>query len=221
MLTQLERVTTSSILTKADVAHLVGLPADAVHRWSARNASGRPSIITQGRRGHGPNPPTIPLLGLSEASLMKHLTTELKKGPRKVASAVRDAKDDDPYCFAHEGFYTDGTDTFLSYLGGFERTKDRQRAIREVLAPYLRKLNFTDGVLQAFTVEELPSDRVVIDPRYRSGRPFLESSGVPVFTILDEIEDDVTPAQIAADFDIAEEVVRDVKRFRRHLAPVA
>lgn len=221
MPTQLERVATSSILTRSDVAHLVGLPPETVRRWSSRSAAGKPSLITQGRRGYGPNPPTTPLLGLSEASLMKHMTIETKKGPRKIASAVRDAKEHDPACFAHEGFYTDGTDTFQAYLGGLERTKDQQRAFKEVLAPYLRKMNFTGGLLQSYIVKELPSDRVIIDPRYRSGRPFLESSGMPVFAILAEIKGQTKLEEIADEFDVSLEVVRDVRRNHRELAPVA
>lgn len=152
---------------------------------------------------------------------MKHLTTETKKGPRKILSAVREAKEQNPLCFALEGFYTDGTDTFFGHLGGLERTKDRQQAFREILAPYLRKMNFADGILQSYVVKEMDHDRVLIDPRFRSGRPFLESSGMPVFPILAEMKDSMKLEAIADEFDVPFEVVRDVRRHRRELAPVA
>lgn len=217
----LERVATSSILTKQDVAQLVHLNIDTVRKWSARGSAGRPSLITQGRRGYGPNPPTVPLLGLSEASLMKHLVEDRKVGPRKLGSAVRDAKEEDPYAFAYEDFYTDGTEIFVELLGGMERLRDRQRTLKEVLAPFARKINFQGGLMTSFTVAEMGSTRVIIDPRFRSGRPYLEDSGVPVFTILDELGGDLRVEQIASDFDISKEAVLDVRKHRRELAPIA
>lgn len=217
----LERVATSSILTKGDVAHLVHLKVDTVRKWSMRSSTGRPPLITQGRRGYGPNPPTIPLLGLSEASLMKHLVEDRKIGPRQLGNAVRGAKEEDPYAFAYEDFYTDGTEIFVELLGGMERLRDRQRTLREVLEPFARKINFKGGLMSSFTVAEMGSTRVIIDPRYRSGRPYLEDSGVPVFTILDELAGDTRAEQIASDFEISKEAVLDVRKHRRELAPIA
>lgn len=217
-----ERIQTSAILTQADIAHLAGLPRRTVRQWSLAGTN-RPPLITQGRRrGHGANPPTIPLLGLSEASVAKELR-EQGIGPRKVTSIVTDARAADPLVFARR-FYTDGTDLFQMIHEELERVKDRQLAIREVFQDYLRRVNFgADGVMESFTVvgEDDSPVKIVIDPRFSAGRPIIERTATPVFAVLDLLAGGDDRRWIAEDFGLELEEVSYVADHREFLAPVA
>lgn len=216
----LERISASAILTRSEVAHILDLPTAKVRRWS-EPGSKRPPLLTRAPRGFGANPPTIPLLGLSEAAAMKHLVEERKASPQRLARIVTAAKERDPLAFAREGFFTDGTDIFHLLDGQLERTKDQQQTLREVLGPFLRRVNFQNGVMQSFVVRELPSANVIIDPRFASGRPIVDGDGTPIYAILDELEEGAKAGQIADDFGLPEQVVADVRRNRRWLAPIA
>lgn len=216
----LERISTSAILTRSEVAHILDLPTAKVRRWSEPRAK-RPPLLTRAPRGFGANPPTIPLLGLSEAAAMKYLVEQRSLTPQRLARVVTAAKEQDPLAFAREGFFTDGTDIFHLLDDQLERTKDQQQTLREVLGPFLRRVNFQDRIMQSFVVRELPSANVIIDPRFASGRPIVDGDGTPIYAILDELEEGAKAGQVAEDFGLPEKVVADVRRNRRWLAPVA
>ena len=216
-----ERIRTSAILTQADVAFLAGLAAKTVRNWS-KPGSKRGPIITQARRGYGRTPPTVPLVGLSEAVVAKELRGN-GIGPHKVAAIVTEARTADPLAFARP-FYTDGTDLFHLLNQELERVKDGQLALREVFADYLHKVNFDhDGVMESFTIvgdDESPA-KIVIDPRFSAGRPIIERTATPVFAILDEISGGDDWSWIAEDFRLQISEVRYVADHRDLLAPVA
>lgn len=216
-----ERIRTSAILTHADVAYLAGLAPTTVRNWSMPKSKRAP-IITQARRGYGRTPPTVPLIGLSEAMVAKELRGS-GIGPRKVATIVTEAKAADPLAFARQ-FYTDGTDLFHVLNEELERVKDGQLALREVFANYLHKVNFDhDGVMESFTIlggDESPA-KIVIDPRFSAGRPIIERTATPVFAVLDEIAGGDDWKWIAEDFRLRLPEVKYVADHGELLAPVA
>lgn len=220
MLTQEDYLTEASIMTRGQLAHYLDIDEPIVRTWS-RPSGGRPSVITQGMRGFGPQPPTIPLLGIGEAAAMRSLVGARGKSPRAAASLIRTVKEDDPLAFGREGFFTDGTDVFRKYEDGFERTKDRQQALESVLRDFLKELRFDGELLDTFIARELKHDRVLVNPRYASGRPYLESTGTPVFVILDDLREGSKDGQIVEEFGLTDEAVRDVRENKRWLAAVA
>ncbi|WP_122940947.1 DUF433 domain-containing protein [Brachybacterium sp. EE-P12] len=218
---QHDRIRTSAILTHADVAHLAGLPARTVRNWS-KPGKNRGPVITQGARGYGAEPPTVPLIGLSEAAVAKELGGR-GIGPRKVAAIITEAKAADPLAFARR-FYTDGTDLFRMLHDELERVKDGQFALRDVFDDFLKRVNFGgDDVMESYTVlggDDAPT-RIVIDPRFSAGRPIIERTATPVFALLDEIEGGDDRRWIAEDFGLELAEVSYVADHREFLAPVA
>lgn len=219
MLTNSERVRTSAILTQKDVAHIVGLPLRSVQAWSRRTKSGAP-LITQGRRGNGPTPPTIPLIGLSEATVLQQLS-ERGVPARRFGRAVREAKESDPMFFARNDVYTDGTDFFRQFDGDLERLRDGQFALRDVFGDFLRRVVFDDGVMQAFRLNPDDDVPVIIDPRFSAGRPILRRTGTPVFAVLSAIEAGERWDLITEDYPVEMSEVKYVADHRTELAPVA
>lgn len=220
---QHERIARSAILTQADLAHLVGLAPRTVKSWCMRR-NARPPLITQARKGYGATPPTIPLLGLSEAAAMKQLQRDHGIGPRRLAAVVTAAKDRDPLAFAREGFFTDGTDIFWQNLDGLERIRDKQQALREAFGEFLKHVSFdSDGVMESYVVtgERGSGPHTMIDPRYSAGRPILGLSGAPVFAVLDAIESGENWTVIAEDYGVDMDEVRHVADHRERLAHVA
>lgn len=220
MFTQEEYLTKASIMTRAQLARYLDLDEANVRTWS-RASGERPAVITQGLRGFGPQPPTIPLLGIGEAAAMRSLVESRGKTPRAAASLIRTVKADDPLAFGRQGFFTDGTDVFRKYEHGFERLKDRQQALEDVLRGYLKELRFEGELLDTFIAHELKHDRVLVNPRYAAGRPYLESTGTPVFVILDELREGARDGEVAEEHDLPLEVVRDVRKKKHWLADVA
>lgn len=218
---QHSRISTSAILTESDVAHLVGLPRAAVRRWS-QPGKHRSPIISQGTPGRGASRPTIPLIGLCEATAAKSLK-DRGIGSRKVASIITDARAVDPLAFARD-FYTDGTDVFRAIRDELERIKDGQFALRDVFQDSLRRLNFdTSGVMESYTIAGGDSDpaKIVIDPRFSAGRPIIERTGTPVFAILSLLGGGEARHSIAQDFGLDIGEVSFVDDHRQFLAPVA
>lgn len=216
----LERISTSAILTQSEVAHILELRPAKVRRWS-EPAAKRPPLLTRAKRGFGANPPALPLLSLSEAAAMKYLVEDRKVSPQRLAKIMTAVKEKDSLAFAREGFFTDGTDIFHLLDGSLERTRDRQQALRDVLGPFLKKVNFRNGQMESYTVRELRTANVIVDPRFSSGRPILEGDGTPIFAILDELSGGATAPQVAEDFDLDEQVVADVRNDQRWLAEIA
>lgn len=208
---------TASIFTPSDVAFLANLDRKMVANWTKPHKSGLP-VITTARKGYGPNPPTIPLFGLTDAVAM-HSLLEVGVTPRRAAGLAREQKQVDPFFFAREDFLTDGAEFYRRLkTDGIERVRDRQQAFAEVLEPFVRNVTFADGLVKSYVVADLGWDRVIIDPYFNAGRPCLEESKTPIFPILAQADNGENRKAIALDYDLevheVNSIVDHAERYR-------
>jgi uncharacterized protein (DUF433 family) len=214
---------TSPILRPREVATLVSMPEPTVRRWT-RPIDDRPPMVhevrTQ-RRGW----PSIPLVGLAEASVLR----ALRDGGMTMKTAVdagryiRDAFNM-PYAMASPRLVTDGVEAFIldSDAGELVRIKDNQHAFIDVLQEHLRPLQIgRDGFVESFRVLRLEDVDVDIDPYYSAGRMSFRRNRVPVFAVVDSLMAGESARTVEIDFRLTPTEVQAVERHLPWLAKVA
>lgn len=205
---------TSPILRPRDVATLVSMPEPTVRRWT-RSADDRPPMVHEVRsqpRGW----PSIPLVGLAEASVLR----ALRGGGMTMRTAVhagRYIRDrfGTPYAMASPQLVTDGVEAFIldSEAGELVRIKDNQHAFIEVLQDHLRPLQIgRDGYVEAFKVLRLEDVGVDIDPYFSAGRMSFRRNRVPVFAVVDALRAGESARTVEIDFRLTPTEVQAVER---------
>ncbi|WP_152185607.1 DUF433 domain-containing protein [Segeticoccus rhizosphaerae] len=173
---------TTPILTVKDIATLVDMPIDTAQAWAGQRRD-RPQLFTrfpQDRRGW----PSVPLIGLAEASSLRALKSFLP--PSEVAVAARYIKDhaDRPHALASQRLVTDGATAYVEEYHGesVTRLRDQQTTIVEVFRDHLRPLVFLEDEFPiAYKVPQLPG--VEINPNFNAGRMSFRRNRVPVFAV--------------------------------------
>ncbi len=109
---------------------------------------------------------------------------------------------------------TSGT-SFLADLGEglVDIGKGRQGVFDDAVRLYLRKITFDpSGRAQRW----LPAPGVLLDPRIQAGAPCIAGTRVPTATVA-ELADQETIDDVAADFGLSIEQVRDAVEFQQRL----
>jgi uncharacterized protein (DUF433 family) len=169
------------ICTVQDVATLVGMPLDTVKAWAGQRRSRRQMItrLPQAHRGW----PSIPLVGLAEAHILRTLRDLLP--PSEVDAAAMWIRDryQDPHALANKRLVTDGAYAYVQEgPNELYRVRTQQHAFVEILEAHLKPLIFErDDYPVAFAVR-IPG--AVIDPRFNTGRMTFERNRVPVFAVV-------------------------------------
>ena len=121
-------------------------------------------------------------------------------------------------------FQTDGVNLFVEHLGRLLNvTQEGQLAMREVLAAYLRRLDFDqDGIVERlypFTragarggLELEDPKSVVFDARIAFGRLVVAGTGVPTAAVADRFVAGDTLDDLATDYGIRRELVEEAIR---------
>lgn len=172
------------ILTVAEVSGLLAIKLPTMQNWAGQRTS-RPQLIQridQHHRGW----PSIPLVGLVEASTLKLLKTILPDSEVRFAAEWIRREFQSPHPLAHRRLVTDGVYAFVEEHQDLVRLSDQQRVIRESIDEYIRPVLWAeDDYPLAFEVMQLPG--VVIDPRFNAGRMAFLKGRVPVFAVLGSI----------------------------------
>lgn len=189
------------ILTFRRAAELIGITRPEKLRAWSRASGSRPALvhaIPPRRKGW----PTLPLIGLAESSSLNALR-DFGMSMQQASAAAQYIRSEmsDQYALANPQFVTDGTDAFIETDDVLMRIKDQQGAFKDVLRDHLRPLILgADGYVEQFLVEADP--RIIIDPRFNSGRPSFADSMMPVFPIVDLLLGGENPRHIADDFEV-------------------
>lgn len=208
----------SAIATRGEVANLLHVLPSKLSAWSRPRGSKPPLVHTV--RGGGRF--TVPLVGIAEAASLEALRSGGMSMHEawKAADFIRREYDDD-YALASPMLFTDGTEAFIDDSQGLMRLRDRQGAIREVIAEHLRPLILgPDGFVEAFRVERFMQADVTIDPRYNAGRMSFTRNRVPVFAVAGALEAGESASAVAIDYDLTEPEVAEVDHLRDWLALV-
>jgi uncharacterized protein (DUF433 family) len=199
------------ICTPADVSQLVSMPLSTVYSWM-RPTSTRPALIhhvTPTVRGW----PSIPLIGLAEASVLRALRDGGMKMP-EIAAAVEYLREQGgQFALGCPGLVTDGVVALLEHPDGLMTLRGGQgvlvQAVRQNLHPFTLA---PDGFVQAFLIPQLPG--VEMDPRYSSGRMRFTRTGVPLFAVTGLLEAGDSSDAVADEYELR---VEEVELVREHL----
>lgn len=158
----------------------------------------------------------MPFVGIVEAYVLRSLR-ELgfsKADIRRAADLVRH-EFDDPYALARERIATDGVGLFVRIADdSLVHARDRQVAIREVIAGYLRYIVWDDkgNPLQLRLPQYPLAAEVIIDPRFGWGAPVLARSKVPVEALVSLWKNGESIAAVAEEYELPADVVENVLR---------
>jgi uncharacterized protein (DUF433 family) len=186
--------------TPTEAAHYLRVPAGTLRHWllgypyrtKAGVSRSEPLISIAGK-----DPSLLSFYNLVEAHVLSALRRRHGISMQKVRQALDYLQERhlSPHPLAHEWFYTDGVDIFVSEYGKIESiTQHGQQAIRELLERYLMRIHWDD---QKFAVRLFPftSDSptpdirlVVIDPTVSYGRPVITGSGIPTSIIAERFQ---------------------------------
>lgn len=215
---------TSGICTPAAVAELARMPESTLRSWMKPSGTRADplihSVLTM-RRGW----PSIPLLGLAEASTARALRDA--RLPMRVlveaAEYIRDHADDE-FALANPRLVTDGTAAYLHDVktDDLTRLKDGQGTFVDVVRRHLRPLiPGDDGYVAQYRVMRFATSEVVIDPRMNTGRMYFTRTGVPLFVVAGALRAGEHPAIVAEDFDLTRDEVSEVESNLEWLEAVA
>jgi uncharacterized protein (DUF433 family) len=125
----------------------------------------------------------------------------------------------------NEPLLTNGAELFLDRFGELiNLTRAGQIAIREVLIQHLKRVERDDAAipirLYPFVGAGLPEANrsVVIDPRRSFGRPVLVGAGIRTQVIADRINAGETVSELADDYELTDEQIRDALVFHQAAA---
>lgn len=215
--------------TAAEAARLVGLGPARVSHWlrgSTRKSAGgggtrrrRPLI----RRGPSGDEPYVSFLDLIELRFIKAFL-DIGIGIRKLCRALEEAVEiagrDHP--FAHQVFFTDGREIYLSAQAGNRRgllqlCANGQWVIPEVILRFATEIEFSESTGLPERWHPLgPELRVAIDPRVAFGAPTVTGHGVKTSNVYDfYLAEECDVRRVAEWFDLAPSEVEAAVEFEQ------
>lgn len=212
----------SAICTLPEVAELIGAKTPTLRAWTTPRGR-RPSMVhtlTPTKRGW----PTVPLVGLAEASSLRALRLVLSM-PKVVAAAefIRNQTGDE-FALANPQLVTDNSEAYLHSIetDDLVRIPDGQGAITDVVRAHLHPLILgTDGYVAQFRVGRFHTSEVLIDPEHTAGRMYFARTGVPLFAIAGALRAGERSMVVADDFGLTLEEVTEVESNLEWLGRVA
>lgn len=207
------------ICTPGDIARLVHMPPSTVYSWM-KPTSTRDFLVhsvAPSSRGW----PSIPLLGLAEAFVIRGLRTGGMKMPELAFAVAYLREKHGPYALASPGLVTDGVVAMLeSETGELETLRGGQGVLMEAVRNELRPFRLApDGFVEAFIVPEMPG--VEMDPRFSSGRMRFTRTGVPLFAVAGLLEAGDPVELVADEYDLRLDEVELVRERLPWLSQVA
>ena len=122
--------------------------------------------------------------------------------------------------------HTDWVDLYVEFFGELENVTNRQQPLREVIEPYLMRIERDEQGLARRLFPPTRDDddgprTIVIDPSRRFGRPVLFRANVETSAIADRFFAGDEMGALARDFDVSESDVNDAVRFESLLRRAA
>jgi uncharacterized protein (DUF433 family) len=203
--------------TFGEAAHYLHLPLSTLRAWCLGQRRFRGLIILDGKRGEGPS-----FLNLVEAHVLAAIRRVHGVPMREVRPALAYVQKELGIArpLADAGFATDGVSLFVEQLGRLVNvSKHGQLALAELLGTYLKRVERdTRGIpikLFPFTRKVGEPDSpapVEINPTLAFGRPVLRSRGIATAVLADRFRAGDTFAELALDYDVAQEEIEEAIR---------
>ena len=212
------------LYTYADAARYLAIPNSTVAYW----ARGGPTTGKQGKREfYKPVLPTRPQGGLSFLNLVElHTLKALRQVHDVKLENIRSAltyaeqKLSIERLLLRKELSTFGGDMFTQYLGEtINLSKSGQVAIKDMLERYLRRVERDESSIPIKLYpdfEGVGDERpIVINPRVSFGKPTIAGTGIHTAVIIHRIDAGEAPDDLARDYDITLEHIKDVVRYEK------
>ena len=220
------------IYTVPDASRILRLPLPKVQRWIAgytrlladgikQHSRG---IVDHGFWGQGRNR-GINFFALIEVFIFAALR-DRGVSSQRIRKARRELIDrfGTSYPFASHSLLSDGHQILVVLRGIQEPVlmilgEHGQIALREVVEPFCRRIDFCEMTSLARRYWPLGRERaVVVDPRHCFGKPTVVDTNIPTETLARFVQAGESFGVIAREFDIPESAVRDAVDFERREA---
>lgn len=213
----LDQIRRTPAYTFGEAAHYLRLPLSTLRAWCLGQQKFRGVIRLDGKRGEGPS-----FLNLVEAHVLAAIRRVHGVPMHEVRPALAYVQKElgihRP--LADAKFETDGVSLFVEKIGQLVNvSKGGQLAIAELLGTYLKRVERdTRGIpikLFPFTGKSTTPDTptpVEINPTVAFGRPVLRDRGIATAILADRFKGGDTFAELAADYDVAQEEIEEAIR---------
>lgn len=193
------------ILTRDNVAALIGAGSADVKRWTAG-----PDPAVQRGHSFGRSRLTVPFVGLVEADLIQHFR-RAGMSIRRINNVLRSIRSDrgELTLVDEPKLVTDGSDPFILEGQELMRTYDAQTSHQSILAGWLTQLEIgDDGAITEYRPKKHPN--LSVNPRFNGGKLTVTQSRIPVWVIVDELRAGTPAEAIAKDYQVDVDIVREI-----------
>lgn len=200
---------TVPICTPRQLGELIDMPLSTVYSWTKPTAT-RPALIHRVeplRRGW----PTIPLIGVAEAMVLRPLRKDWKMRMPEISAAVTFLREEGgPFALGNPQLLHDGVLALLQDPdGSLSALRSGQGVLPGLLREQLHPFRLApDGFVEALKVQQIPETE--IDPRFSSGRMRFTRTGVPVFAVAGMLKAGEPPEVVAHEYGVELRLVQAV-----------
>lgn len=220
------------LYTIAEAARIVDVPPSTLSSWARgyvrrppnrREVRGEP-IVTY-RESYGPKHPSIPFVGLTEATVLAAIR---KSGVpmQRIRPALTRLEQGLGlrHSLAHKKLYTDGAELLYDFserhpddAGRAARRlvviRNRQCVFTEVIEEYLQGFQYSvDGYVELFRVPGYRRAEVVVDPTRSSGAPIFVTGGYRVEDLVFRFLAGESISELEEEFGVPEDHIEDAIR---------
>lgn len=221
------------LYTVAEAARIVDVPVSTLATWAqgyVRRFPNRPDVIGGAiityLEPSGPRSPSIPFVGLTEATV---LAAVRRSGVpmQRIRPALQDLKKNLglDHALASRSLYTDGAELLYNYGEAHSDTEDGraalqlvvvrsgQRVFTKAIEEYLRRIEYgSDGYAKLIHVPVYCQAEVVVDPTRSFGAPIFERGGSRVDDVLQRFWAGESLDELTTEFGVPTDQLEDVLR---------
>jgi len=221
------------LYTVTDAARIVDVPVSTLSTWAqgyTRRFPDRPDVVGDPIityvRPEGPRRPSIPFVGLTEATVLAAIR---RSGVpmQRIRPALRaiEARMGIDHALASRRLYTDGAELLYDYAESHPDSEDGraalhlvvvrsgQRVFTEIIQEYLRRIEYaSDGYAELIHVPAYEHAEVVVDPKRAFGAPIFERGGARIDDVLHRFWAGESLDELAAEFGVPLSQLEDVLR---------
>ena len=221
------------LYTVTDAARIVDVPVSTLSAWAqgyVRRFPNRPDVVGDAiityLKPQGPRSPSIPFVGLTEATVLAAIRRSgvPMQRIRPALHAIETRLGID-HALASRRLYTDGAELLYDYAESHPNTEDAraalqlvvvrsgQRVFTEVIEEYLRRIEYaSDGYAKLIHVPAYPHAEVVVDPTRSFGAAIFERGGSRVDDVLQRFWAGESLGELSTEFGVPLSQLEDVLR---------
>jgi uncharacterized protein (DUF433 family) len=202
--------------TVAEAAALVRVPVSTLKTWIRGEGTSRKGLLVL----PSSRPRLLAFSHLVEAFVLAAMRRGHGVALQRVRKAMRyverELHVERP--LIHAKFKTDGVDLFVEQWGKLvNASKDGQVSMRGALESSLKRVDWDSNglALRLFPLVRATDPQpksIVIDPERGFGRPTLAGTGIRVDVVVERYRAGESPAELAADYRVAVELIDDAVR---------